>query len=284
MTSQANAIKSYVAKMEKVTSGALLIEFITSMLNDPHLYVFGEVVENEKIKQLSNTDDKTKQSYALLELFAYGKYSDFKTREKDFPALSAQQLNKLQQLTIITLAKKKRQISYQSMMQELGLPTIRDVESLIISSIYEGIITGKLNSEKQQFVVEETLGRDVRPHEIDNMINSLTEWQKQSNVVLNTLEQRVTFARAEHESVATMKQDHARQMGEIKATIKMLMEAEMESNERGAGGLLGMMGGMGAYGMMGGMGDYGNEDPRKRGHGQAASKDKGKDKGKKHGM
>jgi len=280
MTSQANAIKSYVAKMEKVTSGALLIEFITSMLNDPHLYVFGEVVENEKIKQLSNTDDKTKQSYALLELFAYGKYSDFKTREKDFPALSAQQLNKLQQLTIITLAKKKRQISYQSMMQELGLPTIRDVESLIISSIYEGIITGKLNSEKQQFVVEETLGRDVRPHEIDNMINSLTEWQKQSNVVLNTLEQRVTYARSEHESVATMKQDHARQMGEIKATIKMLMEAEMENNERG-GSLLGMMGmgGMGGYGM----GDFGGDDPRKRGH-QGAGKDKGKDKGKKHGM
>jgi COP9 signalosome complex subunit 7 len=280
MTSQSFAIKSYVSKMEKVTTGAQLIEFITSMLNDPHLYVFGEVVENEKIKQLSNTDDKTKQSYALLELFAYGKYSDFKTREKDFPALSAQQLNKLQQLTIITLAKKKRQISYQSMMQELGLPTIRDVESLIISSIYEGIITGKLNSEKQQFVVEETLGRDVRPHEIDNMINSLTEWQKQSNVVLNTLEQRVTYARAEHESVATMKQDHARQMGEIKATIKMLMEAEMENNERG-GSLLGMMGmgGMGGYGM----GDFGGDDPRKRGH-QGAGKDKGKDKGKKHGM
>lgn len=57
-------------------------------------------------------------------------------------------------------------------MQELGLPTIRDVENLIISSIYEGIIRGKLNSEKQQFIVEETLGRDVRPHEIDNMVCS----------------------------------------------------------------------------------------------------------------
>jgi len=36
MTSQSFAIKSHVAKLEKVTSGALLIEFITSMLNDPH--------------------------------------------------------------------------------------------------------------------------------------------------------------------------------------------------------------------------------------------------------
>ena len=51
MTSQSFAIQSYVTKMEKVTTGAQLVEFITSMLNDPHLYVFGEVVENDKIKQ-----------------------------------------------------------------------------------------------------------------------------------------------------------------------------------------------------------------------------------------
>lgn len=52
MTSQSFAIQSYVTKMEKVTTGAQLVEFITSMLNDPHLYVFGEVVENDKIKQV----------------------------------------------------------------------------------------------------------------------------------------------------------------------------------------------------------------------------------------
>jgi len=76
----------------------------------------------------------------------------------------------------------------------------------------------------------------------------------------------VAYARSEHESVAIMKNDHARQMGEIKATVKMLMEAEMESNERG--GLLGQMLGYG-------MGDY--DDPRKRG--QPGGKDK-KDKKK----
>lgn len=54
MTSQSFAIQSYVTKMDKVTTGAQLIEFITSMLNDPHLYVFGEIVENDKIKQVTS--------------------------------------------------------------------------------------------------------------------------------------------------------------------------------------------------------------------------------------
>jgi len=155
-------------------------------------------------------------------------------------------------------------------MHELGLPSVREVEQLIISTIYSGIITGKLNSEKQLFIVESTLGRDVRAHEIDNMIKALTDWQKNSTLVLNNLEHRIAYARTEHESVSVMKQDHARQMGEIKATIKMLMEAEMENNDRG---ILGMMGG---YGMM----DF---DDRKRGHPGGGGKDK-KDKGKKHGM
>jgi COP9 signalosome complex subunit 7 len=55
-------------------------------------------------------------------------------------------------------------------MTELNLPSAHDVESLIISSVYHGILSAKLNSEKQHVVVESTLGRDVRPHEIDAMV------------------------------------------------------------------------------------------------------------------
>jgi hypothetical protein len=58
-------------------------------------------------------------------------------------------------------------------MVELGLPSARDVEDLIISSVYHGILVGKLNSEKQQLVVESTHGRDVRAHEIDNMVRTM---------------------------------------------------------------------------------------------------------------
>lgn len=60
-------------------------------------------------------------------------------------------------------------------MTELGLSTVRDVEDLIISSVYHGILVGKLNSEKQQLVVESTHGRDVRAHEIDNMVRLGTD-------------------------------------------------------------------------------------------------------------
>jgi hypothetical protein len=44
----------------------------------------------------------------------------------------------------------------------------------------------------------------------------LADWQKQSSAVLKNLEERIVNARQEHESVAVMKNEHARQMGEIK--------------------------------------------------------------------
>jgi len=273
-TLSSNSLRPYVSKIGSLSAGPQFTQFITSLLNDPEVYVFGEVVENDNVKSLSTSDDNSKKSYSLLELFAYGKYSDFKGKEKELPALTDQQLSKLRHLTIISMAQKKRELAYTDLMSELGLPSVHDVESLIISSVYHGILVGKLNSEKQQLVVETTLGRDVRPHEIDVMIKSLADWQKQSALVLKNLEERVAYSRQEHESVTVMKNEHARQMGEIKATIKMLMEAEMENQERGGGG--GLLGQMMGYGMMGG--DF--EDPRKRGHqGGKDKKDKG---GKKH--
>jgi hypothetical protein len=50
----------------------------------------------------------------------------------------------------------------------------------------------------------------------------LSEWEKQSALVLKNLEERIAYARSEHESVAVMKQDHARQMGEIKGMLSPL--------------------------------------------------------------
>jgi len=267
------SLKPYITKSQAVSTPKDFADLVTGLLNDPNVYVFREVLEHEKVLNFKSTsDDNAKKHYALLELFAYGKYSDYTSKESQYPQLTQQQKIKLQQLTIITLAGNKRQISYQDLIRELGLESVRDVENLIISTIYQGVITGKLNSEKQQFVVESALGRDVPPQEIDNMIKQLTEWQKQSAAVLANLEKQIGYARSEHESVAIMKQDHARQMGDIKANIKMIMEDEMENSERGS-----MFQGM----LQGGMpyGDFG-DDPRKR---QGGKDKKDKDR-RKHGM
>jgi len=183
-----SALKPYLLKVGSLKNSAEFVAFISSLLNDPEVYVFGEIVENDKIKSLSQADDNSKKSYALLQLFAYGKFSDFKAKEKEFPSLSQHQVSKLRQLTILALANKTRTIAYKDLMSELGLSSVREVENEVITTIYHGIIHAKLNSEKQQLLVEDHLGRDVKPQDIDTMINTLTQWQSQSTLVLSNLE------------------------------------------------------------------------------------------------
>ncbi|KAG6912801.1 hypothetical protein DXG01_012029, partial [Tephrocybe rancida] len=43
----------------------------------------------------------------------------------------------------------------------LDMPTIRDLEDLIIDAIYLDILHGKLDQKEQQLEVEYTMGRDL---------------------------------------------------------------------------------------------------------------------------
>ena len=47
------------------------------------------------------------------------------------------------------------------MLQSLHMPTIRELEDLIIDGIYLDLIGGKLDQKYQQLEVEYVLGRDV---------------------------------------------------------------------------------------------------------------------------
>lgn len=87
------------------------------------LYVFGELLESDCIKELVNTEYAA--HHKLLELFTYGTYSDYKSEytllyrsdllttlcldnTELYPQLSMAQLIKLKHLTLITIAAKSR--------------------------------------------------------------------------------------------------------------------------------------------------------------------------------
>lgn len=56
------------------------------------------------------------------------------------------------------------------------MPTIRELEDLIIDAIYLDIIRGKLDQKEQQFEVEYTIGRDLEPGNIESMLKALRDW------------------------------------------------------------------------------------------------------------
>ena len=59
------------------------------MLDSPHIFVFGELLDLPAIKDMA--DSPTHKPYLeLLKIFAYGKYRDFLDRREDLPDISAQ--------------------------------------------------------------------------------------------------------------------------------------------------------------------------------------------------
>lgn len=61
-------------------------------------------------------------------------------------------------------------------MSSLAMPTIRDLEDLIIDAIYLDLLRGKLDQKEAQLEVEYTMGRDLEPGKLEAMLGALKDW------------------------------------------------------------------------------------------------------------
>ena len=56
------------------------------------------------------------------------------------------------------------------------MPAIRELEDLIIDAIYLDILRGKLDQKEQQLEIEYTMGRDLEPGKLENILAALKNW------------------------------------------------------------------------------------------------------------
>lgn len=56
------------------------------------------------------------------------------------------------------------------------MPSIRQLEDLIIDAIYLDIVKGKLDQKEQRFEVDSTLGRDLEPGKLGNLVDVMQDW------------------------------------------------------------------------------------------------------------
>ena len=56
------------------------------------------------------------------------------------------------------------------------MPSIRELEDLIIDAIYLDVLRGKLDQSKELFEVEYTMGRDLEPGKLENILVALQNW------------------------------------------------------------------------------------------------------------
>lgn len=230
--------------------GAAAANLVQQAISAPGVYFFGELFDVPGVAELatSSEGDSLRTAYQLLTIFAYGTYSDYLELAQSgaVPELSNDQVQKLRQLTLLSLARQNKSLPYHTLHTSLGISSasIRELEDLIIETIYAGLISGKLNELQARFEVHHVQGRDV-PHssllaqpalatlpslasgstssnasQLDQILSSLQHWQATTVSVLENLQTRMDNVRSTATESETQRSEHHH------ALLQNLIEAQ----------------------------------------------------------
>lgn len=212
--------------LAKSTKGAAMVALITQVLEAPGVYVFGELLEMPNVQELANGPNAPHHN--ALNLFAYGTYQDYKANPSQFPDLSDVTLTKLKHLTMVSLADKNKRISYSVLLEELDMKNLRALEDLIIECIYADVVRGKLDQKNQLLEIDYTIGRDIRPEAISDIINVLQDWCDGCEATLGTIEDQIRRANKYKETHVKTRLQIESEVANLKKAIKATSSQEVD--------------------------------------------------------
>ena len=149
-------------------------------------------------------------SRELLELFSYGTFEEYLEREgkeKESLRLNAKQVEKLKQLSVVTLSssslstttttatkESKRVLSYEILLQKLKLNSVRELEDFLIEKVISpGLVKGAMNQRLSVFEVHSSIGRDPdrQKGRVEEMLKTMREWKQTCDDALRDIENQI---------------------------------------------------------------------------------------------
>ncbi|XP_062505211.1 COP9 signalosome complex subunit 7a-like [Corticium candelabrum] len=203
--------------LAKSAKGAAVVALITQALEAPGVYVFGELLDMPNVQELADTEFS--HHLELLKVFAYGTVADYKACQPQLPAVTPLQLVKLRHLTIVSLAAKSKVIPYETLLRELAIDSLRELEDLIIEATYADIIRGKLDQKNHRLEVDYAIGRDVRAEEIGGLVDVLRSWCDGCETVLGSIEFQIQHANTLRKESLMTKQKVETEVENLKKTL-----------------------------------------------------------------
>lgn len=189
---QAGLIDHFV-KQASTHRGPALVPIIAEATSHPSLFAFSEILSVPAVIELQGTENSLYLD--LLRLFAYGTWSDYKSKDNQYPELMPDQVRKLKQLTVLSLVESNKVLPYDQLLQELDVTNVRQLEDFLINEcMYVGIVRGKLDQLRRCFEVHFAAGRDLRPGQLGNMILTLTKWLVTSEDMLISIQEKIKWA------------------------------------------------------------------------------------------
>ncbi|KYR01956.1 proteasome component region PCI domain-containing protein [Tieghemostelium lacteum] len=247
-------LKQFIV-LAKSSKGKACVAVIEKALAHPTVYVFSELLDMPNVQQLQQSEFKS--YYDLLQIFTYGSYQNYKSNKDNLPSLSPLMITKLRQLTIVQLSSTLKVIPYSLLLEQLEIQNVRELEDLIIDSIYQNIIKGKLDQKNKHLEIHFAIGRDVPVESLDGMLATLEGWLQTSDKLLKEVHHLIGYTDKVHDQNRKSKEEFDKRVENAKQHVKP--DQEM-------GNFLGM--GIGGFDSM----EYATEDHRNR-----KTKGKGKD-------
>ncbi|KAK0483832.1 hypothetical protein IW261DRAFT_1561622 [Armillaria novae-zelandiae] len=212
--------------MAKSMKGAAAAKLIQDATSAPGVFVFAELLDLPNTLELEKSEQHRK-FLSLLQLFAYRTYQDYLQHKDELPPLNQAQIIKLKHLSIVSMATEKRILPYSDLLKALDMPTVRELEDLIIDAIYLDILRGKLDQKEGQLEVEYTMGRDLEPGKLESVLAALQDWAAATSSVLATLDSKIvqissetTAAKKRQDEYELALQNNLKEVSEKNASTK----------------------------------------------------------------
>lgn len=216
---QAEVIDHFV-KQASALKGPALVSLIVEATSNPSLFAFSEILSVPSILELEGSENSV--YVGLLRLFAHGTWRDYKSNAGCLPQLVPEQILKLKQLTVLTQAEINKILPYSQLMQELDVTNVRELEDFLINEcMYAGIVRGKLDQLRRCFEVQFAAGRDLRPGQLGNMIQTLSDWLSTSDNMLHSIQEKIKWADAMSELDQKYRKEVEERVEEVKKSLSL---------------------------------------------------------------
>ncbi|CVL04365.1 hypothetical protein FPRO06_01558 [Fusarium proliferatum] len=188
-TKALNALEPFIALSKSATSPRAAADLVTRATSAPNTFLFSDLLQTPVIQNLA--DSEFASHLKLLQIFSYGTYSSYKTTE-GLPALAEVQATKLRQLSLLSLVRDRQNLSYAALQEALDLPGAREVEALVISAVYAGLLHATLDPARAVVQVTSVAPlRDLAPGAIPDMAAALKKWSDRCTTTLEGLDLQI---------------------------------------------------------------------------------------------
>lgn len=182
--------KPFLALAKSATSPRAAADLVTRATSAPNTFVFAELLQTPQVQALAQSPEYAPH-LGLLHVFSYGTYQTYRDAS-DLPALADAQALKLRQLSLLTLARDRANLSYDALRRALGLESARQLEDLVIKAVYQGLLHATLDPAHQAVQVTSVAPlRDLRPGAIPDMTAALNAWSRRCSSTLADLDAQI---------------------------------------------------------------------------------------------